>query len=102
MTTGREPRFGLRLTGAVEPIAAVVAVNLINFVKCVPISSLDTRLGSLRLRIPKLPYGSCLPVLRPHKTAEKALATEVRSRRTNDRKIRGTDADARQNIDDGE
>jgi hypothetical protein len=40
-----------------------------------------------------------LPILRPHKTAEKALGTAVQSRRTNDRRIRHADAAARQNID---
>src|ERR1700737_1848618 len=38
--------------------------------------SLDTRLGSLQLRIPKLRQGSYFPpFLEPRKTAEKALVT---------------------------
>src|SRR6187549_1393264 len=41
--------------------------------------SLDTRLGSLQLRIPKLRQGSYFPpFLEPRKTAEKALVTESR------------------------
>ena len=40
--------------------------------------SLDTRLGSLSLRIPKLRQGSYfLPFLEPRKTAEKALVTVI-------------------------
>src|ERR1700757_185297 len=40
--------------------------------------SLDTRLGSLSLRIPKLRQGSYFPpFLEPRKTAEKALVTGI-------------------------
>src|SRR3981189_3024134 len=40
--------------------------------------SLDTRLGSLQLRIPKLRQGSYFPpFLEPRKTAEKALVTVI-------------------------
>src|ERR1700738_5120995 len=40
--------------------------------------SLDTRLGSLQLRIPKLRQGSYFPpFLEPRKTAEKALGTGI-------------------------
>src|ERR1700691_4841695 len=40
--------------------------------------SLDTRLGSLQLRIPKLRQGSSFPpFLEPRKTAEKALVTVI-------------------------
>jgi transposase-like protein len=40
--------------------------------------SLDTRLGSLELRIPKLRHGSYFPpFLEPRKTAEKALVTVI-------------------------
>ena len=40
--------------------------------------SLDTRLGSLQLRIPKLRQGSYFPpFLEPRKTAEKALITVI-------------------------
>ena len=40
--------------------------------------SLDTRLGSLQLRIPKLRQGSYFPpLLEPRKTAEKALVTVI-------------------------
>ncbi len=40
--------------------------------------SLDTRLGSLQLRIPKLRQGSCFPpFLEPRKTSEKALVAVI-------------------------
>src|SRR5437667_10303479 len=40
--------------------------------------TLDTRLGSLQLRIPKLRQGSYFPpFLEPRKTAEKALVTVI-------------------------
>jgi putative transposase len=40
--------------------------------------SLDTRLGSLQLRIPKLRQGYLPPYLEPRKTSEKALAGSSR------------------------
>jgi putative transposase len=44
--------------------------------------SLDTRLGSLQLRIPKLRQGSYFPpFLEPRKTAEKALVTVIQEAR---------------------
>ncbi len=40
--------------------------------------TLDTRLGSLQLRIPKLRQGSCLPpFLEPRRTSEKALVAVI-------------------------
>ena len=40
--------------------------------------TLDTRLGALSLRIPKLRQGSCFPpFLEPRKTAEKAFVTVI-------------------------
>ncbi len=46
--------------------------------------SLDTRLGSLQLRIPKLRQGSYFPpFLEPRKTAEKALVTVIQVRTDN-------------------
>ena len=40
--------------------------------------TLDTRLGSLQLRIPKLRKGSYFPpFLEPHKTSEKALVAVI-------------------------
>ena len=63
--------------------------------------TLDTRLGSLQLRIPKLRQGSYFPpFLEPRKTTEKALVAVIQEARANPSDFAGIGGVSTRRVDD--